>query len=69
MGEPSIPPQNWEASLRDNGGSMAGVDDILQKMKRRFEETYEYVKEMRSDLFGSGKKDDAHAVSIKYLEI
>ena len=47
---------------------MARIEDMMQKMMRRFDATDENVKEMRSDLSGIGQKVDAHAVSIKHLE-
>ena len=47
---------------------MACIEDMLQKMMRRFDATDENVKEMRNDLSGIGQKVDAHAVSIKHLE-
>ena len=47
---------------------MARIEDMIQKMMRRFDATDENVKEMRSDLSGIGQKVDADAVSIKHLE-
>ena len=47
---------------------MARIEDMMQKMMRRFDATDENVKEMRNALFGIGQKVDAHAVSIKHLE-
>ena len=38
-------------------------------MRRRFEEKYYNFKDMRSDLSSIGQKMDAHAVSIKQLEL
>ena len=48
---------------------MARVEDMLQKMTRRFDASDENVKEVRGDLANIGQKMDAHAVSIKYLEL
>ena len=44
---------------------MAGVEDMLHKMMRRFDASYENIKELRSDLAGIGQKVDSHAISIK----
>ena len=45
------------------------VEDILQKMRRRFDTTDENVKEKRGELSGIGQKVDAHKVLIKHLEL
>ena len=34
---PYVPPQNREVTPRDGGDSMAGVEDMLHKMMRRFD--------------------------------
>ena len=47
---PYVPPQNWEFAPRDGGGSMARVEDILQKMMRRFYASDEHAKELRGVL-------------------
>uniref|UniRef100_M1DEX2 Integrase core domain containing protein n=1 Tax=Solanum tuberosum TaxID=4113 RepID=M1DEX2_SOLTU len=47
---------------------MSCIEDMMKKMMKRFDVTYENVKEMRNDLSGIGQKVDAHAVSIKKLE-
>jgi len=65
---PYVPPQNWESGARETGGNMACIEDMMQKMIRRFDATDKNVKEMRNDLSGIGQKVDAHAVSIKHLE-
>ena len=38
-------------------------------MMRRFDASDEHTKELRSDLPSIGKKIDAHAISIKHLEL
>ncbi|XP_049364329.1 uncharacterized protein LOC125829104 [Solanum verrucosum] len=53
---------------REVGRSMTRIEDMMQKMMKRFDSTDENVKEIRNDLFGIGQKVDAHAVSIKQLE-
>ena len=40
-----------------------------RKMMRRFDASDEHTKELRSDLESIGKKFDAHAISIKHLEL
>ncbi|KAK4733883.1 hypothetical protein R3W88_008144 [Solanum pinnatisectum] len=50
------------------GSNISHIEDMMQKMMRRFDATDENVKEMRNDLSGIGQKVDAHAVSIKHLE-
>jgi len=65
---PYVPLQNLESGTREAGGNMSRIEDMMQKMMRRFDATDENVKEMRSDLSGIGQKVDAHAVSIKHLE-
>ena len=48
---------------------MAQVEDMLQKLLRRFDASDEHTKELRNDLAGIGKKVDTHAISIKHLEL
>ncbi|XP_015078368.1 uncharacterized protein LOC107022202 [Solanum pennellii] len=48
---------------------MARIENMMQKRMRRFEETNENVKDMRSDLSGIRQKVDAHVVSINHLEL
>ena len=48
---------------------MAGVEDMLHKMMRRFDASDEHTKELRNDLVGIGKKVDTHVISIKHLEL
>ena len=38
-------------------------------MMRRFDASYEHIKELRSDLAGIGQKVDTHAISIKHIEL
>ena len=47
---------------------MARVEDMMQKMLRRFDAIDDYTKELRNDLTGIGQKVDTHAISIKHLE-
>ena len=47
---------------------MVRIENLMQKMMRRFDTTDENVKEMRNDLSGIRQKVDAHAMSIKHLE-
>ena len=64
-----ILPQNCEVALRDGGGSMARVEDMMQKMMRRFDASDEHTKKLRSNLAGIGQKGNTHAISIKQLEL
>ena len=48
---------------------LAQVEDMLHKMMRRFDASDEHSKELKSDLAGIGQKVDAHAKSIKHLEL
>ena len=48
---------------------MSRVEDMLHKMMRMFDASDEYNKELRNDLVGIGQKVDAHAISIKQLEL
>ncbi|KAH0679182.1 hypothetical protein KY284_020267 [Solanum tuberosum] len=57
-----------EFGNREAGGSMSRIEDMMQKMMKRFDATDENMKEMRNDLSGIGPKVDAHVVSIKQLE-
>ena len=66
---PYVPSQNREVTPRDGGDSMARVEDMLHKMMRRFDANDEHIKELRSDLAGIGQKVDAHAISIKQIEL
>ena len=66
---PYVLPQNREVAPRDGGGSMAQVEDMLQKMMRRFDASDEHTKELRSDLVSIGQKFHSHAISIKHLEL
>ena len=47
---------------------MARVEDMLQKMMRRFDASDEHIKELRCDLASIGKKVDTHSISIKQIE-
>ena len=48
---------------------MVRVEDMLQKMMKRFDARYEHIKELKSGLASIGKKVDTHAISIKQLEL
>ena len=48
---------------------MTRVEDMMQKMMRRFDASYERTKELRNGLAGIGKKVDTHAISINILEL
>ncbi|KAH0634861.1 hypothetical protein KY284_037647 [Solanum tuberosum] len=47
---PYVPPQNQESGTKEAGGNMVHIEDMMQKMMRRFDATDENVKEMRNDL-------------------
>ena len=61
---PYVPPQNREVAPREGGGSMARVEDMLQKMRRRFDASDEHPKELRGDLSNTGQNVEAHAMSV-----
>ena len=42
---------------------------MFQKMMRRFDASYEHAKELRGDLDKICQTVDAHAISIKHLEL
>ena len=42
---------------------------MLQKMMRRFNASDVHAKELRGDKENIGQKVDAHAISIKHLEL
>ena len=46
---------------------MARVNNMLQKMIRRFDASDEHAKELRGDLVNIWQKVDAHAISIRTL--
>ena len=48
---------------------MARVEDMLHKMRRRFDASDEHIKELRCDLASIGQKVDTHAMSIKQIEL
>ena len=48
---------------------MARVEDMLHKMRRRFDASDEHIKELRCDLASIGQKVDTHAISIKQIEL
>jgi len=54
---------------RDGGDSTVRVEDMLQKMMRRFDASDEHIKELRSDLACIGQKVDTPATLIKHLEL
>ena len=66
---PYIPSKNYKVAPRDNGDSMARVEDMLHKIMRRFDASDEHIKELRCDLAGIGQKVDTHAISIKQIEL
>uniref|UniRef100_M1D973 Integrase core domain containing protein n=1 Tax=Solanum tuberosum TaxID=4113 RepID=M1D973_SOLTU len=43
---PYVPPVNRESGSREAGSSMSGIEDMMQKMMKRFDATDENVKEM-----------------------
>uniref|UniRef100_M1DNH6 Integrase core domain containing protein n=1 Tax=Solanum tuberosum TaxID=4113 RepID=M1DNH6_SOLTU len=47
---PYVPLQNRESGNREAGGNMSRIEDMMQKMMKRFDVTDENVKEMRNDL-------------------
>ncbi|XP_015161557.1 uncharacterized protein [Solanum tuberosum] len=61
-------PSGRESGNREAGSSMTRIDDMMQKMIKRFDATDENMREMRTKLSGIGQKVDTHAVSIKQLE-
>ena len=48
---------------------MARVEDMLHKMRRRFDASDDHTKELRNDLAGIGQKVNTHAILIKQLEL
>ncbi|XP_015081333.1 uncharacterized protein LOC107024936 [Solanum pennellii] len=54
---------------RDCLGSMARVEDMLQKMMMRFDASNENSSDMRGDLANIGQKVDVHAISIEHLKL
>ena len=48
---------------------MPRIEDMLQKMMRRFDASDEHAKELRGELANIGQKVDAHSISIKHLEL
>ena len=42
---------------------------MLYKMMRRFDASYEHIKELRCDLASIGQKIDTHSISIKQIEL
>ncbi|XP_049394506.1 uncharacterized protein LOC125858735 [Solanum stenotomum] len=65
---PYVPPQNRDSAPTKAGGNMSCIEDMMQKIMRRFDATNENVKEMRNELSEISQKVDAHVVSIKQLE-
>ncbi|XP_015160938.1 uncharacterized protein [Solanum tuberosum] len=65
---PYVPPRNRESGNREAMGSMSYVEEMMQKMLKKFDTTDQNVKEMHTKLSEIGQKVDAHAVSIKQLE-
>lgn len=47
---------------------MSFIEDMMQKMMRRFDDTNENIKEMLNDLYGIGQKVEAHELSINHLK-
>lgn len=47
---PPPPQKKWEGAPMDSGGSMTRVEDMQQKMMRRFQAIDENVMERRSDI-------------------
>ena len=44
------------------------VEDMLYKMKRRFDASDEHIKELSCDLASIGQKVDTYAISTKQIE-
>ena len=49
--------------------SMMQIKDMLSKMMNRFDASDEHPNNLRGDLANVGQKVDAHAISIKHLEL
>lgn len=47
---------------------MLYIEDMMQKMIRKFDVLDEIVKEVCNDLPSTGQTFDAHIVSVKHLE-
>ena len=47
---------------------MERVEDMLHKMRRRFNASDEHIKSLKSDLAGIEQKVDTHAISFKQIE-
>ncbi|XP_015169048.1 putative uncharacterized protein DDB_G0271526 [Solanum tuberosum] len=63
-----VPSQNRESGNRKDGGSISRIEDMMEKIMKRFDSTDENVKEMRNELSGFSQNVDAHAMTIKQLE-
>ena len=48
---------------------MARVEDMLQKMMRRFDSSDVHAKELRDDFAKIGQNVDLHALTIKHFEL
>ena len=48
---------------------MVRVEDMLQEMRRRFNASKDHAKELRGHLANIAQKVNAHAVSIKHIEL
>ena len=48
---------------------MERVEDMLQKMMRRFDASDEHIKQLRCDLASIRQKVDTHAISIKQIKL
>ncbi|XP_015162482.1 uncharacterized protein [Solanum tuberosum] len=65
---PYVPPGNRESGNREAGDSMSRVEEMIEKMLKKFDTTDQNVKDLCTKLSKIGQKVDAHAVSIKQLE-
>lgn len=63
---PLSPPTNWEVALRDDGGSMDRVEDMLQNIMRRFDTSDDHV--IRRDIANILQKVE-EGISIEHLEL
>ena len=48
---------------------MARVENVSQKIMRRFDASDEHTKELRGDFDNIGQKVDGHAVLIKHIDV
>uniref|UniRef100_M1DBZ8 Integrase core domain containing protein n=1 Tax=Solanum tuberosum TaxID=4113 RepID=M1DBZ8_SOLTU len=63
---PYVPPQNWDSSLRETGGNMSRIEDMMQKMMRRDGKQNLLKKKADVEVYGSHRRSVVHSTDREW---